>query len=219
MMRTLAILPVKTFAESKERLTPELNPGPRRALVEAMFADVLVALRRSAVDEVLVVTADDRAQQIAAGQGAGVLEAPDHGHNSAAALGIGAALEASADRALLVPGDCPLLAAAHLDELISRRAGARSALIVPDRHGIGTNALLLSPPASVAPAFGPGSFARHAANAASAGVEHEVVHVPSLALDIDVPEDLALLQETLAATHGGAANTRGMLRQMLRSQA
>ncbi len=218
-MRTLAILPIKAFAGSKERLSRELSAGPRLALVEAMLADVLVALRRSTVDEVLVVTADDRAQQIAAGQGAGVLDAQDDGHNPAAALGVAAALQAGADRALLVPGDCPLLAPAQLDELISRPAAGRSVLIVPDRHRTGTNALLLSPPDSLAPAFGPGSAARHAANAASAGVKHEVVQVPSLALDIDSPEDLAILREILAATHGGAANTRGMLRQLARSQA
>ncbi len=35
--------------------------------------------------------------------------------------------------------------------------------IVPDRHGTGTNALLLAPPQAIAPAFGPGSCERHAA--------------------------------------------------------
>jgi GTP:adenosylcobinamide-phosphate guanylyltransferase len=44
-----------------------------------------------------------------------------------------------------------------------------------------------------------------------------VVHVPSLALDIDTPEDLAALQERLQTLHGGAAQTRGMLNQLNRS--
>jgi 2-phospho-L-lactate guanylyltransferase len=142
----------------------------------------------------------------------------DPGHNAAAALGLRHALEAGYGRALLVPGDCPTLDPEALDRLIERAAAARSALIVPDRHGTGTNALLLTPPDSLAPAFGPGSRERHLENAHAAGVSPEVIDVPSLALDVDTPDDLTALQETLARTHGGAAHTRGMLSQLLRSR-
>ncbi len=219
-MRTLVILPVKSFIGAKQRLQQLLTPGPRRALAEAMFSDVLVALRRSpAVDEVLVVTGDLAAQRIAGGHGATVLDDHDEGHNAAAAAGIRYALETGAERALLIPGDCPLLNPAELDQLLARPTEPESVLIVPDRHGTGTNALLLTPPDSLVPAFGPGSCERHAAHAEAGGVAHEVVEVPSLALDIDTPEDLQALQETLAVTRGNAAHTRGMLSQMARSQA
>jgi 2-phospho-L-lactate guanylyltransferase len=183
-----------------------------------MFSDVLVALRRATlVDEVLVVSGDSGAQQIAGGYGAQVLDDTERGHNPAAMLGIRAALEAGAERALLVPGDCPLLQPTEVDELIARNVGDKSALIVPDRHGTGTNALLLSPPDAIAPSFGPGSCQRHASIAQEAGIYHLVVEVPSLALDVDTPEDLLAVHEALAATHGGAAHTRGMLRQLIRS--
>src|SRR5918992_1319244 len=72
------------------------------------------------------------------------------------------------ERALLVPGDCPALDPDELDALL-RGFGGADVVIVPDRHGSGTNALLLTPPTVIAPAFGPGSFARHAARAAGAG--------------------------------------------------
>jgi 2-phospho-L-lactate guanylyltransferase len=215
-----AILPIKSFNEAKQRLAPELTAGPRRALVEAMFSDVLTALRRAkSVDAVLVVTSDHGAQQIAGGHGAGVLEEAGLGHSDAASLGIAEALEAGADRVLLVPGDCPLLDPVELDELSARRADGRSALIVPDRHGTGTNALLLSPPRSLTPSFGSGSCRRHQELAGHQGTSGEVVRVSSLALDIDTPEDLAALQDTLATTRGGAAHTRGMLSQLMRSRA
>jgi 2-phospho-L-lactate guanylyltransferase len=215
-----AILPIKNFHEAKQRLAAELTAGPRRALAEAMFADVLTALRRAkSVTTVLVVTSDHGAQQIAGGHGAGVLEDGGHGHSEAAALGITEALEAGADRVLLVPGDCPLLDPAELDRLAARPARGRCALIVPDRHGTGTNALLLTPPRALTPSFGPGSCVRHQELAGHQDTTAEVVEVPSLALDVDTPEDLAALQDTLAATRGGAAHTRGMLSQLMRSRA
>ena len=173
-----------------------------------MFSDVLTALRRSsAVADILVVTRDHGAQQIAGGHGALVLDDEEHGHSPAALLGVRYAIEHGYERALLVPGDCPVLDPRELD-----------ALIVPDRHGAGTNALLLTPPDSIAPAFGPDSRERHVTDAEAAGMTPEVIEVASLALDIDTPEDLEALQGTLETTHGGAAHTRGMLSQMLRSR-
>ncbi len=218
-MTTLAILPAKSFKDAKKRLEPGLETGPRQLLAEAMLADVLVALRRSrSVDRILVVSTDHRAQQIAGAYGASLLEEDDRGHNYAAARGIDQALEQGVDRALLVPGDCPMLDAAELDELLARPVKPPSVLIVPDRHGTGTNALLLSPADSLAPSFGPGSCERHATDARLAGIHHEVVRVPTLALDVDTPEDLDELQAVLAETHGGAAHTRGMLRRLVRSR-
>jgi 2-phospho-L-lactate/phosphoenolpyruvate guanylyltransferase len=218
-MTTVAILPIKTLDAAKQRLAEELDPSPRRALVEAMFSDVLVALRRAKlVEHVLVVSRDHGAQRIAGGYGAMVADDEDDGHNGAAARGIARALELGMDRALLIPGDCPLLDPTELDDLIARPVTSPSVLIVPDRHGTGTNALVLTPPDAMAPSFGPGSHDRHARLAAAAGVSVLTVEVPSLALDIDTPEDLATVTAQLAGTRGGAAHTRGMLRQLSRSQ-
>lgn len=217
---TIAILPIKSFDQAKQRLRDDMDPASRRALVDAMFSDVLVALRRSKlIDRLLVVSGDHGAQRIAGGYGAAVLADDQRGHNDAAALGLARALELGAERALLVPGDCPLLDPAELDELISRPAAPDSVLIVPDRHGSGTNALLLSPPGAIQPAFGVGSHARHEARARAAGLEAQTVQVASLALDIDTPDDLAALRSALANSRGGAAHTRGMLSQLSRSRA
>jgi len=216
---TLAVLPIKSFDQAKQRLEQELDPRPRRALAEAMFSDVLVALRRAQrVDEVLVVSADHGAQRIAAGYGATVLDGADNGHNDAAQRGVARALELGMERVLLVPGDCPILDPVELDQLIARPAADPSALIIPDRHDTGTNALLLTPPDAMEPSFGPDSHARHTRMAAAAGVHGETVAVASLALDIDTPEDLAAVEEMLERTRGGAAHTRGMLRQLSRSR-
>jgi 2-phospho-L-lactate/phosphoenolpyruvate guanylyltransferase len=218
-MGTLAILPIKSFDHAKQRLEPGLGPGPRRALAEAMFSDVLVALGRAElIDGVLVVTSDRGAQLIAGGHGTMVLDDLDRGHSEAAVRGIQEAIAADTERVLLVPGDCPTINPVELDALIARPVTAPSAVIVPDRHGTGTNALLLTPPGALAPAFGPGSRDRHVENARAVGAYAEVIEVPSLALDIDTPEDLVALQSTLDSTRGGAAHTRGMLKQLWRSR-
>ena len=210
-MRTLAVLPIKSFGLAKQRLGEALPSAPRRALAEAMFTDVLTALRRSRrVDAVLVVTGDHLAQQLAGSQGATVLEDPrEVGQSEATALGIARARELGYPRVLLVPGDTPALDPDELDALLAREEPG--VVIVPDRHGTGTNALLLAPPEAMEPGFGPGSLERHRERAAAAGVPHEVIEVPTLALDIDTGDDLAALHERLDTIHGGAAHTRGLL--------
>jgi 2-phospho-L-lactate/phosphoenolpyruvate guanylyltransferase len=200
-MRTAAILPVKSFIRAKQRLGTAFPDRPR--LAAAMVADVLDALRRvPGLDDLIVVTAQD----VDAG-GAHVVHDPEESGQSAAALrGIAAAVERGAERVLLVPGDCPALDPAELDRLLARPEGV---VIVPDRHGTGTNALLLTPPDVIEPGFGPGSFARHAARAHAAGATVKVCELASLGLDIDTPDDLAALRRALSTVH--APRTRALL--------
>lgn len=218
-MSTLAVLPIKSLDAAKQRLRRGFDPAERRSLMEAMYSDVLVALRRATrVDGVLVVSRDHVVQRIAGGYGAMVAADEDRGHNAAARRGIDRAVELGIDRVLLVPGDCPLLDPVGLDLLLAHPAPTPSVLIVPDRHGTGTNALVLTPPDALAPSFGPGSCARHAERAAEAGVAAETIRIPSLALDLDTPDDLAAIESALDRSLGGAAHTRGMLRQLARSR-
>lgn len=214
-MRTVAVLPVKSFARAKQRIAGAAAPGPdREALAEAMVGDVLAALGRvPALDAVIVVTAEPRARALAEAAGAQVVDDPrEAGQSAAAELGVEAACAGGAHRALLVPGDCPALDPVEVERLL--RDGERNTpgvIVVPDRHGSGTNALVLCPPDAVSPGFGPGSFARHAATAHAAGASVRVVQVPSLGLDVDTPDDLRALRDALAARPEGAERTRSVL--------
>ena len=212
-MSTYAILPVKRFERAKQRLGGALSDGARWALAEAMVTDVLVALRRAkAVDHVIVVTCEPRAESLALGWGADVVADPEErSHSNDATIGIREATERGATRVLLVPGDCPSLNAGEIDALLAQGPGV---IVVPDRHGTGTNALVLDPPDAIAPGFGPGSCERHVERAHEAGLDVEVRRTPSLTLDVDTGEDLEALQEALAASTGGAAHTRGMLARL-----
>jgi len=216
--RTIAILPVKSFDAAKQRLADVLGGGARKALAQAMFSDVLATLRRvPGLDEIAVVTADTAAESAAAGERVTVLrDSAQAGQSAAALIGIGHALAGGYERVLLVPGDTPLLQPRELAALVN---GTRGVVIVPDRHGTGTNALALSPPDVIEPAFGPGSFARHVAAAEAAQAPYRVEEVPGLALDVDTPADLAELAAALEGRRGQAPSTRGALRQLERAGA
>lgn len=220
MASTLAILPVKSFDDAKQRLSSEQPPGIRRALAQAMCADVLLALRRSQrVDGVLVVTDELDAGALASGHGIEVVDDPNTaGQSAAASRGLARAAQRGFDRALLVPGDCPALDPAELDALLDRSAAAQaSVVIVPDRHGTGTNGLVLTLPAVIEPAFGARSFEHHCERARAAGVDPTVERVASLGLDVDTPDDFAALRSFLEGARIVAPNTRGFLSQLDRA--
>ena len=215
-MVTAAVLPIKTYERAKQRLSDAVGIPDRRALAEAMVGDVLDTLPGVAgLDRVIAVTAEPLAAATAREAGASVVHDPhEAGQSAAALLGVRAAIEAGAERVLLVPGDCPALDPGEIAGLLAR-SGHAGVVIVPDRHGAGTNALLLSPPDVIEPSFGPGSFARHAARAHAAGTKVRVAEVRSLGLDVDTPEDLHALHEALAGRPGVAPRTRALLARML----
>jgi 2-phospho-L-lactate guanylyltransferase len=218
-MSTLAILPVKRFADGKQRLATDLGKGTRRALVEAMVTDVLIALRRAErIDGTLVVTGEAAMEAIAHGYDAATVpDREDTGHSDAATMGIEEAIARGARRVILVPGDCPALNPKELDALLTRAPAPRpEVVIIPDRHGTGTNGLVLSPPDIITPSFGEGSCERHAAAAREAGAIVRIEELPSLVLDVDTVDDLAALRDALGEGHGNAAHTRGMLNRLAR---
>jgi 2-phospho-L-lactate guanylyltransferase len=196
-MRATAIIPVKRFGDAKQRLLTTLDRPQRAALVKAMLTDVLGAVTGAReVERVIVVTAEGRAERIAlshaqrASTPIEVLQEPaDRGHPEAATLGIIRAKALGARCVALLPGDCPLLDAGELDAALDRMHPGRVA-VVPDRHGSGTNALLMSPPDAMGPAFGPRSRERHTDRAERAGHEVAVEPLPSLSLDVDTSDDL-----------------------------
>ncbi len=215
-LRTLAIVPVKHLEVAKQRLAADLSPGTRRVVMEAMVTDVLIALRRAEqVDQVLVVTGESAIEALAHGYGADTVEDPeDASHSDAARRGVREAMARGARRVLLVPGDCPALDPREVDALLLRHAAGDGVVVVPDRHGDGTNALVLTPPDAMHPAFGPGSKERHVTAATVAGMAVTVDEVPSLGMDVDTLADLDALRGFLADRHGGAAHMRGMLSRL-----
>ena len=207
-MNATAILPVKRFAEAKQRLASGIEDERRRQLIEAMLADVLEAIAQArTVERTIVVTSEPAAAELGAEAGARVIpDASESGHVDATLAGIARAVAEGARCAVLLPGDCPLLDPRELDRLLTG-VPERYVGIVPDRHGTGTNALALSPPDAIVPGFGEGSCELHVAAAREAGIPFEVEQLPSLGLDLDTPADLIALTRELEARPGRARRT------------
>ena len=217
-MKATAIIPVKRFGAAKRRLLDALDRRQRSAVLKAMLTDVLAAVDgAAAVERIVIVTGEGRAERVALAHAQRtttpleVLRDPDdRGHSEAATLGIVLAKARGAGCVALLPGDCPLLDPAELDAALGRMRPDR-VTVVPDRHGTGTNALLLAPADAIGPAFGPGSRDRHLDRASRRGMDAELEELDSLALDLDTPDDLDLLRELLTAEGARAPATAAAL--------
>jgi 2-phospho-L-lactate guanylyltransferase len=213
-LHTTAIVPVKGLSAANGRLNGLLSEDERTRLAEALFLDLIVKLPRSrCIDDVLVVTADGWIARHAGWFGHKVLvQEHDEGHAEAAAAGARAAMADGARRVAMLPVDCPMLDTEELDAHLGR--SPRTALIVPDRHGTGTNALMLNPPDLFLPAFGPDSCARHVTRARATGQSFALEELDSLAIDLDTPEDFTLLRDQLLLEPQPAPRTAKVLWQL-----
>ena len=88
-------------------------------------------------------------------------------------------------------------------------------MIVPDRHGSGTNALLLTPPGrDRARRSGPARSRATPRWRARPARSVEVAELHSLGLDVDTPDDLAALRSRARAPPGRAPRTRAVLERL-----
>ena len=210
-LHTTAIVPVKGLSVANGRLDGTLSAAERNRLAEALFLDLIMKLPHCrCIDDVLVVTADASIARQARWFGHMVLvEDADEGHSEAAAAGARAAMTEGAQRVAMLPVDCPMLDPEELDARIGR--SPRTVLIIPDRHGTGTNGLVLAPPDVFLPAFGPDSCARHVSRARAAGISFALEEVESMGLDLDTAEDFSLLRDRLLLDPQPAQRTAKVL--------
>ncbi|MFM7433880.1 MAG: 7,8-didemethyl-8-hydroxy-5-deazariboflavin synthase CofG, partial [Gammaproteobacteria bacterium] len=185
-MSVVAIVPVRTPGEGKSRLAGVLSVPRRSALVQSMLARVLAALQGAKrIDRIVVVTPDDH---LALPKGIEVLHDHATGLNAAVSL----AQRAFADRhaaMLVVAADAPQVTAEEIDRLVERATDS-DVVVVPDRHGCGTNALWLRLPTPLAPQYGDDSAAAHLDAATRLRLRAMRIEVPGLSHDVDVPDDL-----------------------------
>ena len=191
-----AVLPIKDFRQAKQRLAGFLSAVERRLLAEAMAEDVLETLSQvSELSEIIVVTRDERAFELAARHGARVLAEPSNDGQSAAVERAAAALgRAGVESLLQVPGDVPGASADEIAAVLAAHGrasdGAPAVTLVPSYDRRGTNCVLCSPPDALPFAFGHDSFGPHCEAARAQGIAPRIIALPGLGLDIDTPDDL-----------------------------
>lgn len=192
----VAVVPVRSLAGAKSRLGEVLDAEEREELVAGLLRRTLDAIAAApSVARTIVVSPDEAVLDLARELGATPLRQLGSGLNAALDEARAAALELGAGALLVVPGDLPRIDPAAVGALVAARPSGPSVVLVADRHGSGTNALLLTPAAVIAFAFGDGSRGRHRALAAAAGAAYAEIDGP-LVLDLDTPEDLLAANRT-----------------------
>jgi len=195
-MTIWAVVPVKPLERAKSRLAAVLSAKERVSLSEAMLIHTLKVLAESPdLERTLVVSRDPRVLSLARAHGARTVAEQGRPHlNRALVRAAHVARGYGVSAILVLPADLPLLTGEDLARLLSYAQRPPVVVLAPDRRGTGTNALLCSPAGLIEYEFGPDSFARHRARAEAAGVAVEICRLPSLELDLDLPEDLELIR-------------------------
>jgi len=208
--RLVAVIPVRTLEGAKSRLGGALDAEERQDLVRLLLERTIAAAGLVAqIASILVVSPDPAILELAKPSGAEPLRQRGEGLNEGLEQAVAYAIAGGATAVLVLAADLPSISDTSIVEIIETAAAAASAgraivVVVPDRHGRGTNALLLSPPDVIRFAFGTDSRVAHEAAARAVDALSLEVDGP-LSLDLDLPEDLTLAEERglLDPAHGG----------------
>ena len=196
-MTVWAIVPVKPLRRGKSRLAKILTEDERTDLNKRLLAHTLETLSEiPEIEHVLVISRDQGALSLARDHGARTVQENGAPHlNVALTRATIIAKEYATRGVLIVPADLPLVTPDDVRVMLDKVKDPPVVIVAPDRHKEGTNALLVCPAGLIEYNFGPGSFERHCNRARSAGARLEVVELDSLALDMDLPEDLDLVSQ------------------------
>lgn len=197
-----AIIPVGSLDGAKSRLGAVLDAEERLDLTFRLArSTIAAAVAAERVDEVLVITPDQAVRALALELGARPILQRDRGLNQGIAAARGEALAAGATAIVILPIDLPEITAAAIDAVAAPLDDPDRPLvaIVPDRHGRGTNALLIAPPDAIDVCFGGDSAVAHQAAARAADARLVILGGP-LALDLDTPDDLLLAEAGLRSS-------------------
>ncbi len=214
------VIPVKSFRHAKKRLATLLSEEQRGDLMRHMLDDVLKAVAATPQAEAMMVVSGDaevaqwvarralcfatplrifdpRYQQLdnTAGEAAGLCFSkplPEAGLCHAYSAAAAELSDRNVDTMLLLPADIPLVTRADIEALLAGHSCPGVSVAAAGSDG-GTNALLVSAPDIIAPAFGEDSCRRHMALAREQGVEPVLHTSPGFSLDVDTSEDIRAL--------------------------
>src|SRR5215813_2908343 len=187
------LIPVKDLTRAKQRLALVMTQEERIRLAWAMLENTFAAAAGARnVDRIAVVTLYPPAIELAGKYGMELIAETEQISESASVdFGSKEAKRRGATAVLRLPIDLPLVTAVDIETILDHDVEPPSVVIVPSRDGTGTNAILRRPPDLFPSHFGPGSLAKHLAEAAAARAACRVIDLHRVALDIDDPGDVS----------------------------
>ncbi len=195
-MALWAIVPVKPLGKGKSRLAEVFTQEERVTINRHMLSNTLRTLVAiPEIEHVLVVSKDQAALSLAREEGARtVQENGDPDLNLALERATIVAKTYATRGILIIPADLPLITSEDVYAMLERVGEPPVVVVAPDRHLRGTNALLVCPAGLIEYEYGTDSFRRHCQLAKEVGARLEICELPSLALDLDLPDDLNILE-------------------------
>ncbi len=197
-----AVVPAKNFNSAKTRLGGVLQAEERSQLSRAMLQDVLSALLSSnRLAGAVVVTADSDVANVAIAAGARVFrETATHGPATAVTTAAQQLARNGQPGIIGIMADVPLVTSAEIEQLLALHGVSPAVTLVPSSDGVGTNAVVCSPPDIIELSFGGNSLATHLQTAKRHGIQAKIVNLPGLGLDLDQPDDLRIFIKRRSVT-------------------
>jgi len=198
------LIPVKDLTRAKQRLALLMTQEERTRLAWAMLENTFAAAASARnVDRIAVVTLYAPAIELARKYGMELIAETEQISESASVdFGSREVKKRGATAVLRLPIDLPLVTAGDIETVLEHDGEAPSVVIVPSRDGAGTNAILRRPPDLFPSHFGPGSLAKHLAEAERIKADCRVIELHRITLDIDDPNDVS---EFIRRGEGGPA--------------
>lgn len=200
MTGTIVVIPVRGLHGGKSRLASRLDPDQRATLIASMASQTIDAVARSGVAESIIVVSRDPDLLLRLQGDTNQAElVPQHaqsiGLNAAIDLGRREALDRNAERLLVLSADLPLITSRAITDVVTggERAGV---MLGTDGAGLGTNALALRGTSLISRftfQFGPDSRRLHRREAERLGADVVERDDSEIALDLDTPDDWAML--------------------------
>ncbi|HEY2756078.1 MAG TPA: 2-phospho-L-lactate guanylyltransferase [Pseudolabrys sp.] len=198
------LLPVKSLRCGKRRLEPALSNADRLRLNEFFLRRMIaVAAEFPGPERTVIVSDATDSLRLAEELGAPAIRTERQDLNGALADGCAELYRRGARQIMILPVDLPLVQSSDLREIGA--FGERHPIVIcPDRNAFGTNALYLAKEFPLQFKFGDDSYRQHEAEARRLGVAPLLHYNTRIAKDVDLPTDLAVLDE-LASLNGRSA--------------
>lgn len=189
-MKTVAIIPVKSFSKAKTRLT--ISSEKTVDICKLMLGEVLQTISTSKkIDNTIIVSHDQSAFDI--GKKFSVIEVFDElesGVNNAITLADEYISDSEFGTSIILPQDIPFFNNSDLDNLFSFFQRKNSIIVVPSRQFNGTNSLIRNPSRVMTTRYDEGTYKSHLDEAKCNNVDFSLVLIRRLMLDIDSQDDI-----------------------------